>query len=354
MDARAVTSRFRPVAAGLVGAFAVLLLPFSILALWVDGLVTNTDRYVATVGPLAEDPDIKLLVERRLDDAIVARVDIDKQEEALRRALGGRLDNAQLSRLRPLLVQIASDVVHGVVHGIVDSSEFANAWADANRSAHEQLVAVLSGENTALLTPDGRVSIQLATLINAVTSELADRGLAVAGKVPTAEASFTIMQSGDVDKAQRAYRFIDSLGWLIPVALVALAAGTIALARHRRRALTWLAAGFACGAVLLAVGLRIARHVVLDAASGNADPTVARAVWDIVVADLRTEVRGALLVAAAGLIATWVAGSSRGAVGMRSASVRAGRALAATRSDPAFLAGLVGVTIVLIALIWIV
>jgi hypothetical protein len=51
--------RWRPVVATLLIVVGCVLAPLSVVAVWTRSQVTDTDRYVATVAPLARDPAIQ-------------------------------------------------------------------------------------------------------------------------------------------------------------------------------------------------------------------------------------------------------------------------------------------------------
>ena len=61
---------WRPVVAGLLVAVAALLAPLSVLSTWASGQIQDTDRYLATVGPLASDPDVQAAVVVRVEEVI--------------------------------------------------------------------------------------------------------------------------------------------------------------------------------------------------------------------------------------------------------------------------------------------
>ena len=54
--------RWRSVVATLLIVIGCILAPISVVAVWTKNLVTDTDRYVATVQPLASDPAIQSAV----------------------------------------------------------------------------------------------------------------------------------------------------------------------------------------------------------------------------------------------------------------------------------------------------
>ena len=53
-----------------------VLAPLSIVAIWARDIVSDTDRYVETVAPLAEDPAVQNVVIQRITTEIVNRIDV--------------------------------------------------------------------------------------------------------------------------------------------------------------------------------------------------------------------------------------------------------------------------------------
>ena len=53
-----------------------ILAPLSVVAVWAKNQVTNTDRYVATVAPLADDPAIQNAVADRVTAEIFSYLDV--------------------------------------------------------------------------------------------------------------------------------------------------------------------------------------------------------------------------------------------------------------------------------------
>ena len=251
----------RSPAAALTGLLAALLLPVSLLSVWVHGVVSDTDTYVETVTPLADDDVVKAAAVEELE------------REALQLA----------ATTGTPLPPGTEELVHLVVQRVVDSPTFRTAWVEANRAAHKQLVAVLEDRNDARIDDEGRVSIQLATVFGAIAQTLADQGLVDADKAADIDASFAVMDADQLAKARRAYDALDTLGFWLPLAWAALVLLTLLLARRRLSSTAKLAA-----ASLLTMGLLAL--VVLFARDGLTEDLpqrdVALAVWDVVVASL--------------------------------------------------------------------
>src|SRR3954471_15588610 len=69
-----VLSMPRSLAATLTGLLAALLLPVSLVSVWVDGMVSDTDTYVGTVTPLADDDAVKAAAVTELQRAALQLV----------------------------------------------------------------------------------------------------------------------------------------------------------------------------------------------------------------------------------------------------------------------------------------
>ena len=68
--------------------------------------------------------------------------------------------------------------VHKQVDKIVTSDAFAATWTEANRTAHEQIVATLRGDPDALaqISDSGQLVIDITPIIEQVKSSLVDAG----------------------------------------------------------------------------------------------------------------------------------------------------------------------------------
>ncbi|PKH40928.1 hypothetical protein CXG46_10715 [Nocardioides alpinus] len=320
---------------------AAVLAPVAVVASWADDQVGDTDRYVATVAPLAAEPAVQDAVIRRITDEVVGRLDIVGATEVAVDALADRNlpPRAQallLSLSVPLATQV-NDVVEEQVTRLVRSEQFEQAWTNANREAHTQVVALLTGEgNDVVATRGGTVSVNLATLIDTVKARLVDRGFALAGAIPEVDAEFTIVQSADLSRAQSAFRLLDAASTVLPWLAVALLLAGVAVSRSRRRTVVVGCLAVAVAIGLLGAGLNVARLFYLDAVPPEQlPPNAAAAIFDAVVVFIRVALRSVLVLFLALAVAAWVSGPgplatsvrgafSRGVDGARGGMARAG------------------------------
>ncbi len=54
----------------------LVLVPLSVLAIWTNNQVSDTERFVATVSPIVEDPSVQTALADRITAEVLARVDI--------------------------------------------------------------------------------------------------------------------------------------------------------------------------------------------------------------------------------------------------------------------------------------
>lgn len=314
---------------GVLIALVALLAPLAIVATWVHDEISDTNRYVETVTPLASDPAVQNAATTKVTDAIFSRLDVQAvTQEAISALEQQGLPPRAATSLSALATPLANGI-HGFVEQavgkIIRSSEFQQAWVAANRTAHAQMVAVLTGKTSGAVTVQGNtVSLNLAAVIGAVKTRLEDAGFALASKIPTVNAQFTIMQSADITKAQSAFRALSALARALPIVALLAFAGAVALAPARRKALVIGAFVVAASMVLLGALLNAFRIVYLDAVPPTAlPPAAAAAVYDQLVGFIRLNLRAVLVVFLAVALIAWVTGPWAPAVAVRRVTNRA-------------------------------
>jgi hypothetical protein len=310
---RAVRQRWRTVVAALLIVLGCVLAPLAGVAVWARNQVTNTERYVATVAPLASDPAIQNAIADQITAQVFTYIDVQGLTNQALDALTERGLRPQVAdQLRALSTPIANGLqsfTRTQVGRIVQSPAFADAWVQANRLAHEEFVKALTGEGGGAITVENdTVSINLAAFIQTVKQQLVAAGFTLAERIPQVNASFVLFQSKDITRVRSAFNLLTTLGnWLPVIALLLLALG-VYVARDHRRALIAAGLGVAVAMLLLALGLAVFRSIYLDAVPASALPHDAAAVlYDTIVRFLRAGLRTVFvlgLVVAAGAFLT--------------------------------------------------
>jgi hypothetical protein len=322
-------SRWRWLATGVLLLIVALLAPLAVVATWVHDEVADTDRYVETVTPLASDPAVQAAVIDRLTNEIVTRLDVQAvTQEALdaiaAQGLPPRVANSLSSLSTPLANGVRTFIEKAVTR-LVESPAFQEAWVAANRVAHTQLVAVLTGKKGGAVEVTGdTVNLNLAPVVDAVKTRLEDAGFALASRIPKVDAQFPIMESADITKAQTGFRVLSALARTLPILALLLLAVSIVVAPARRKALVIGALVVAGSMVLLGAMLNGFRIVYLDSIPADQLPQDAAAsIYDTFVGFIRLNLRALLVLFAAFAAVAWVTGPWAPAVAVRRTSTRA-------------------------------
>ncbi len=261
-------------------AFAVTA-PLALAASWAKTQVDDTDAYVASVADLADDP-------------------------VVRREVGDQLTRVLTAQLQVGEVPGASDVIGTVVDDVLGSDDFPAVWEEANRTAHEQIVAILRGDVSAA---DGDVEISLADLYNLAAEQLRSKGLPVADR-PEGSLTFRTAPPQRLEDAQGAYQGLVAAGTWLPIVAVVLLVGAVAVPAGRSRlgALLVAAVGTVVTTALLLVAVAAGSEIAGLQVRGE-DRALASAVIDALLGSLRWRawvVIGISLLAAVGAIVALV------------------------------------------------
>jgi hypothetical protein len=333
----------RTVVGYVLVALAALLAPLSVVSVWARGQVGDTDRYVQTVAPLASDPAVQSAVTTQLTNLVFQYLDVEgvTQQAIDAIASGDRVPPALADRLDALVVPIANGVrsfTQDQIGSLVHSEAFATAWTTANRSAHSAVLAALSGDTRAGVTiADNAVTVNLAPFITQVKQQLVDSGFSLASRIPAVNAQYTLFQSDDIGKVQRAYSLLDTLGYWLPFIVLAIFVLGAYVVPHHRRAAIVFGVAVTVTMLILASALAYVRHRYLDALPPQRSREANAAVFDAIVRFLREGLRSVALVALAVAIGAFFTGHSgtattvRGWINSGAALIRLGLARAGLR-----------------------
>jgi len=320
--------RVRASVSALVLTLACVLAIPTVITIWEVNLVSNTDRYVATMAPLINEPAIQSALSARITTEITTRLDV----KSLTTQAATQLQAAHLPRLATLVTTFQGQIVSGVnsavaagVSKAVASPAVETLWVQANKTAHQGIVKVLSGSgNGALSVVNDHVVLNLGPIIAQVKEYLVAHGLSVASNIPTINATFPLFEAKNLSKAQQAYRLDLTLKWVLPLLVLVFLAVGIYIARNRRRALIGAMLGLAGAMLFLGIALQIVRVIYLNSVPSNVLPADAAGVlFDTLIRFLRQGLRVVAVVALVIAIAAFFIGPSRGAVRSRRA-VRSG------------------------------
>src|SRR5689334_11751178 len=133
----------RAVAIGLVVLGSVLAF-LAVLSIWTNRQVLNTDNWTKTSSQLLEQPVVRARIADRLTEELFNSVDV---EATLRDALPPRAQVLAAPAANALRTQVDKQALKAL-----ERPDVQQLWANANRTAHEQLLAVLEGGGSTVST----------------------------------------------------------------------------------------------------------------------------------------------------------------------------------------------------------
>ena len=287
-----------------------ILAPVAIVSNWAVAELTDTNAFVDTFAPLAQDPDVQQLVATTVSDAINEQVDIPALTGPVFEGLGqnlGPVASAGLGVLDDVLAAAVRGVVTTTVERFVASDTFASVFEEALRVSHAQVIAALRNDGTVVTFAEGAFGIQLGPIVEAAKSALADRGLAFAANIPEVDRTIVIVKSNALAQAQVAYSWsVGIAGWMPWVALLLLVAGTL-IAGGTVFSVVFSAGGVAVAMVIMLVGLAVGRAIVIrEFVAADLPQGVAERVFDQVLGRMYATAITVLIVALVVAVATWL------------------------------------------------
>jgi hypothetical protein len=312
--------RWRSVLAIVLIVLGCALTPVAVVSVWTNNQVSNTDRFVRTVSPLIADPDVQNALTNRLTATVFQYVDVqgisDQAIDVLaQQGLPPQLVD-RLKALTPTLASATANFVRDQIAKLVASPQFASAWNAVIRTAHKQMVTVLSGNSQAIVVRGDTVYLDLAPFIDLAKKRLSTAGLTVVNQIPDVHPTVALTKADTLVRAQTAYTTLNRVAGVLPWVVLLLFATGIYLARNRFRALVGTGLGIVLALLLLAVGLLVARGILVDAVPPRAAPATASG-FDIVVTYLRLGLRTLMVLGLVLALGGFLAGRSDTAVGIR-------------------------------------
>jgi hypothetical protein len=317
-------SGWRATASALLIVLACVLAPLSVVSVWASAVLSDTDRYVETVAPIADDADVQAAIADEVTVAIMDNLEIDTlTQEALdvlaqQDNMPPRVADALPALAVPLSQGIES-FTHSQTERLLASPAFETVWDEVNRVAHTQVVNLLEGnEGGAVSAQDDTITLNLGPIIEQVKQRLVEQGFELAARIPAIDRSFVLVQSEGITTAQTFYVALNALGAWLPFLAVGLFAAGVYVAPHRRRALLRGSLGVVASMVVLGVGLTLARTYYIE--TTPADILTAESAgntFETLVRFLRDSLRAVGVLFLLLAVAAFFSGPSTGAVQAR-------------------------------------
>jgi hypothetical protein len=289
---------------------ATFLTFVAIFSFWLNRQAMNTDHWVDTSSSLLQNDEIQAQLATFLVTQLYTNVDVEGE---LRQALPPQaraLAGPAAGGLRQLAQQVAERAL--------TTPQVQAIWAEANRNAHRQFLAVVNGGGTVVSTDEGEVTVQLGPVVKQVGEQVGVPA-ALLAKLPKDAGELRVLDSEQLSTAQKVARAIRNLPIVFTALLILLFGGAVYLARGRRReAVRGAGFGFIVAGVLALLVRELAGNSVTGslAKTASVEPAV-QAAWDIGTSLLVTVAASAIAFGILVVVAAWLAGRTAPAVALR-------------------------------------
>jgi Short C-terminal domain len=278
----------------------------SVFAIWTERQALNTDDWVDTSGRLIHNETIREAVGDYLVDQLYENVDVRKELEEILPGDTKDLAGPAAGGLRQVAGQGAEKAL--------ETSTAQNLWEEANRTTHEQLLAVLENKKEAVETDEGNVRLNLGSLLTNLAQQVGI-GEDLAEKLPPDAAQVEILKSDQLKTAQDIAVAIKGLALLLSI-LTFLAFGLAIYLSRDERWVTVLLSGI--GLVAAGFAVIVVRHiaggiVVDQLVKDESVKPAGEAAWSIGTSLMTSIATTVIVVGVLFLAAGWLASPTGGA-----------------------------------------
>jgi hypothetical protein len=271
------------------------------MAIGIEQVLLNTDRWVGAVGPLASDPSVQSsLAEAAASQAITA---LDAQIQSL---------PGPLQRLATPAQSGLNSFVSDQAHNVVQSAQFAQLWTEVNRAGHAALVQLLRGEapvGGAIAISNGELQLNLLALMPALVQRVQQVPANLLPAPPTTDFGYIdLAPAGALSSAQRLVQLLDRSTAALVIVAIVLILITLVLASNRRLTAMRLGLGVAIGLLLSGLGLLLVQGRIVSSVADRPISGALQAAMSAVLMSLGQFMFIAFLAAGVVAIVAFVAG----------------------------------------------
>ncbi|HTZ63233.1 MAG TPA: hypothetical protein VMB51_03950 [Solirubrobacteraceae bacterium] len=288
-----------------------VLAVLAIFAIWANRQLLNPDNWGNTSTRLLQNPAIREATANYLTAQLYANVDVEKE-----------IKDKLPTQIQPLAGPL-SGALHSLATEVTQralaSPRVQEVWREANRAADKSFVTIVNGGTGAIAVTHGEVSLDLASILANITSQL---GLPdVSSKLPASVAKLKILRSEQIKLVQEGGKALKGLSLLLTILVPVLYALAILLATgFRRRTLMWVGIAAIAAGLIVFLGRNILISQVTDSLVKTESVRPAAQAALTIATEMLSEIAGAFIVIGVPLIAAaWFAGPARLATRARAA-----------------------------------
>ncbi|HEY5332377.1 MAG TPA: SHOCT domain-containing protein [Solirubrobacterales bacterium] len=221
----------------------------SVFAIWVERQALDTNEWVHTSGRLIQNSTIRTALGEYLVEQLYENVDVEKKVEEVLPSVAKEVAGPVASGIRQFAGTGAEKVL--------ETGTAQSLWETANRTAHEQLIAVLENKKESVSTANGEVTLNVGSLLTNLAGQVG-LGKNLAEQLPPEAGQITILKSEQLKTAQDIVVAIKGLALLLSI-LTFLVFGLAIYLTQGGRWVTVLFSGV--GLIVAGLLVLVLRHV---------------------------------------------------------------------------------------------
>ncbi len=249
--------RVRTTFAAFFGTIALCLILASILVVWLNQTLTNTQTYLSTVGPLVTKPAIQNFIAQKATDQIIRNSPIQDVANTL-------LDDKITAERTPSQLEaLVRPVIRDSILQAMKSPQFVASWKDTNRSVQQELISQLNANAS-------KITLNFTPLVNTVITQLKQTKLSpVASKIGIKSDTANVTLKDDVIKKAHTFYRLFKAGTIVLVLITLLMIGLcVLISVHHLKTLRRIVFSTGILSLILAAILQLPAVVKL----GGSDP----------------------------------------------------------------------------------
>ncbi len=263
-------TRLRMIAAILAFALAVVITPIGIVSYWAQRTITDSERYLETVGPLSENPQIQDAIATFLADKLEEQIN---PEQLVDDIFGDLVEEyPRLRAIEPIITGAVDALIVEVTNRIVRSQAFEEFWQAANLAAQKSIMLILQGGSDSAVKLEGDVVVlDVSAALEAVKQGLIDRGLTIAERIniPESDTQIVLLEAPQLAQLRTIYAIASPVLAALLFIGLALFVISAALSRRRARTIAWTGVALFIIGLGLVIGLGIGRTTFVNTLSGT-------------------------------------------------------------------------------------
>ena len=313
----------RSIAALLVFVIAFVLTPVAMLGHWGQRTVLDSERYIATVGPLAAQPQVQEALTQAVTDAVIEKANTEENVQGLLNNLFP--DSKLASALAGPISSGVDSLISQLIAKFIASDQFEKLWIEVNTLAQKGVVRVLEGQPDSVVRLEGEnVVLDISALVTATQQYLVDNGVSVAGSItiPDTDKQIVLMQSPALAQLRFVYSLTNPILKWLPLLVAVLFLVAIALARRRARMVVAVGIAILASALLIKVGLDMAEAAFVDQLANTIFAPASTVFWNTMFTYLVAGITAIVILGAVIVVSGWLGGLTKSAAFVRGHLVR--------------------------------